>query len=96
MTFDCVIGGSVDMPALQIDCFIVEAEGRVLGPDPIFVLDGEGWTIAPVEEVAGDLVGIVPLFDQMLKGQALFQRDWDRRLLSSCLAEMVICKPLAS
>ena len=67
MTFDCVIGGSVDVPALQVNCLIVKAEGRVLGPDAIFVLDGEGWTVAPVEEVAGDLVRIVPLFDQMLE-----------------------------
>jgi hypothetical protein len=26
----------------------------------------------------------------MLKGQALFQCDWDGRLLSSCLAEMIV------
>ena len=68
MTFDGVIGRSMDVPAFQIDCFVVKAEGWVLGPNAIFVLNGESWTVAPVEEVAGDLVGIVPLFDQMLEG----------------------------
>lgn len=67
MTFDGVIGRSMDVPAFQIDCLVVKVEGWVLGPDTIFVLDGEGWSVTPVEEVAGDLVRIVPLFDQMLE-----------------------------
>lgn len=67
VALDGVVGRGVDVPAFEVNSLVVEAERGVLSPDLIFVLDGECGSVAPVEEVAGDLVGIVPLFDQMFQ-----------------------------
>jgi hypothetical protein len=67
VSLDGVVGRGVDVPAFEVNSLVVEAERGVLSPDLIFVLDGECRSVAPVEEVAGDLVGIVPLFDQMFQ-----------------------------
>jgi hypothetical protein len=67
VALDCVVGGGVDVPAFEVNSLVVEAERGVLRPDLIFVLDGECRAVAPVEEVAGDFIGVIPFFDQMLQ-----------------------------
>lgn len=67
VALDCVVGGGVDVPAFEVNSLVVEAERGVLSPDLIVVLDSECRPVAPIEEVAGDLVGIIPFFDQMLQ-----------------------------
>lgn len=67
MSFNGVISGGMNVPAFQVDSFIVKAERRILGPDGIFILDGKCRTVTPVEKVAGDFIGIVPFLDQVFK-----------------------------
>lgn len=67
VALDGVVGGGVDVPAFEVNSLVVETERGVLSPDLVVVLDGECRSVAPIEEVARDLVWIIPLFDQMLK-----------------------------
>lgn len=51
------------MPAGEVDGLVpvvfVECHGWEIGPDALLVVDGVGWSVAPVVQVSGDFVGVV-------------------------------------
>jgi hypothetical protein len=77
VTLDGVVGGSMDMPALEIDGLIIKTERRVPSPNAVFSLDSKRRTVSPVEEVTGNLIGIIPFLDEMFQGQALLEGQWN-------------------
>ena len=86
---DRVVSRGVDVPAGQVDRFVVVGYRRVLSIYSLVVLHRESWTVSPIREVAHRLVGIVESGDVVLR-KPIVEAECDWGLFGPGLAKFVL------